>query len=287
MASHSSPCFPYSFLLQLASWLEPTSLVTWRYFLNPSHHSYFCSLALILFTFLVSQDPQGAIPKGTLLAILITGVTYLGVAICVCKCRNTRWSSVKSVVLSWNLNPLPFCVQPLSCMCRPWCYWQHHWSHHRWGSVYGSGYGCLSARLQLLFMCSRTMPIRSKQQQSGTQMLKVKEEQELFSIADALPPPCQMMTLVSGFGPLIIAGTFSATLSSALASLVSAPKVFQALCKDNIYKALHFFAKGYGKNNEPIRGYVLTFIISVAFIVIGQLCCLFCLAVLFMHFSFF
>lgn len=37
----------------------------------------------------------------------------------------------------------------------------------------------------------------------------------------------QMMTLVSGFGPLIIAGTFSATLSSALASLVSAPKVFQ------------------------------------------------------------
>uniref|UniRef100_A0A7N6BRP4 Solute carrier family 12 member 1 n=1 Tax=Anabas testudineus TaxID=64144 RepID=A0A7N6BRP4_ANATE len=80
-----------------------------------------------------------------------------------------------------------------------------------------------------------------------------------------------VMTMVSGFGPLIIAGTFSATLSSALASLVSAPKVFQALCKDNIYKALHFFAKGHGKNNEPIRGYVLTFVISVAFILIGDL----------------
>lgn len=37
----------------------------------------------------------------------------------------------------------------------------------------------------------------------------------------------QMMSLVSGFGPLISAGIFSATLSSALASLVSAPKVFQ------------------------------------------------------------
>lgn len=35
------------------------------------------------------------------------------------------------------------------------------------------------------------------------------------------------MSLVSGFGPLITAGIFSATLSSALASLVSAPKVFQ------------------------------------------------------------
>lgn len=35
------------------------------------------------------------------------------------------------------------------------------------------------------------------------------------------------MSVVSGFGPLISAGIFSATLSSALASLVSAPKVFQ------------------------------------------------------------
>lgn len=33
--------------------------------------------------------------------------------------------------------------------------------------------------------------------------------------------------MVSGFGPLITAGIFGATLSSALACLVSAPKVFQ------------------------------------------------------------
>uniref|UniRef100_A0AAR2LAL9 Solute carrier family 12 member 1 n=1 Tax=Pygocentrus nattereri TaxID=42514 RepID=A0AAR2LAL9_PYGNA len=49
------------------------------------------------------------------------------------------------------------------------------------------------------------------------------------------------------------------------------PVWFQALCKDNIYKALHFFAKGHGKNNEPIRGYVLTFFIAVAFILIAEL----------------
>lgn len=35
------------------------------------------------------------------------------------------------------------------------------------------------------------------------------------------------MEMMAGFGPLITAGIFSATLSSALASLVSAPKVFQ------------------------------------------------------------
>ena len=37
----------------------------------------------------------------------------------------------------------------------------------------------------------------------------------------------QVIELVSAFGPFIYAGCFAATLSSALASLVSAPKVFQ------------------------------------------------------------
>lgn len=37
----------------------------------------------------------------------------------------------------------------------------------------------------------------------------------------------QVIELVSAWGPIIYAGCFAATLSSALASLVSAPKVFQ------------------------------------------------------------
>jgi len=36
-----------------------------------------------------------------------------------------------------------------------------------------------------------------------------------------------MVGIVSAWRPLILAGIFSATLSSALASLVGAPKVFQ------------------------------------------------------------
>jgi solute carrier family 12 sodium/potassium/chloride transporter 2 len=39
----------------------------------------------------------------------------------------------------------------------------------------------------------------------------------------------QVMEMVSVLGPIIIAGIFSASLSSALASLVSAPKVFQVI----------------------------------------------------------
>lgn len=41
----------------------------------------------------------------------------------------------------------------------------------------------------------------------------------------------QIMEIVSAWGPLIYAGCFAATLSSAIASLVGAPRVFQAVAK--------------------------------------------------------
>ncbi|XP_051485170.1 solute carrier family 12 member 3 isoform X1 [Apus apus] len=81
----------------------------------------------------------------------------------------------------------------------------------------------------------------------------------------------QSMSMVSGFGPLITAGIFGATLSSALACLVSAPKVFQCLCRDQLYPLIGFFGKGYGKNSEPIRGYMLTYVIAIGFILIAEL----------------
>ncbi|XP_042867990.1 solute carrier family 12 member 1-like [Penaeus japonicus] len=81
----------------------------------------------------------------------------------------------------------------------------------------------------------------------------------------------QVMELVAIVGPIIYAGCFAATLSSALASIVSAPKVFQALCKDKLYPHIEFFARGYGKNDEPYRGYVLTFFIVLVFTLIARL----------------
>jgi len=35
------------------------------------------------------------------------------------------------------------------------------------------------------------------------------------------------MEMISAFGPIVTAGIFAATISSALTSLISAPKVFQ------------------------------------------------------------
>lgn len=96
-----------------------------------------------------------------------------------------------------------------------------------------------------------------------------------LGFTDCLPNECsyglqnsfQVIELVSAYGPLIYAGCFAATLSSALASLVSAPKVFQALCKDKLYPKIEWFARGYGKNNEPVRGYILTFFIAIGYVI--------------------
>ncbi|OQR67869.1 solute carrier family 12 member 2-like, partial [Tropilaelaps mercedesae] len=80
-----------------------------------------------------------------------------------------------------------------------------------------------------------------------------------------------VMEMVSVFGPLVNAGVFAATLSSALASLVSAPKVFQALCKDKLFPHIDAFGKGYGPNGEPKRGYFLAMGIGIGCVAIGKL----------------
>lgn len=75
---------------------------------------------------------------------------------------------------------------------------------------------------------------------------------------------------MSVVGGVIYAGCFAATLSTALTNLLSVPRLIQALGIDRIYPGLIFFSKGYGKTGEPYRGYVLTFLISSAFVLIGE-----------------
>lgn len=84
-------------------------------------------------------------------------------------------------------------------------------------------------------------------------------------------PNQQTMTIISYTGYLIYFGCFAATLSSAIASLVGAPRVLQALAKDKLYPGIHFFAKGLGPGNDPVRGYVLVFCIALGCILLGDL----------------
>jgi solute carrier family 12 sodium/potassium/chloride transporter 2 len=79
------------------------------------------------------------------------------------------------------------------------------------------------------------------------------------------------MTYTSFTGYLRYAGGFSASLSSAIASLVGAPRVLQAVGKDKIYPGIFFFAKGYTANNDPFRGYILVFIVAFCFCMIAGL----------------
>ncbi|CAF2862445.1 unnamed protein product [Rotaria sp. Silwood2] len=76
--------------------------------------------------------------------------------------------------------------------------------------------------------------------------------------------------MISAFEPIIIAGIFAVTLSTALASLVSALKIFQAVCRDMIYSRLKYFAVDNGKSNEPIRTYVLTYFVAISFTAIDK-----------------
>ncbi|CAG9772962.1 unnamed protein product [Ceutorhynchus assimilis] len=81
----------------------------------------------------------------------------------------------------------------------------------------------------------------------------------------------QMMTIMSAWWPFIYAGCWAACLSTALTNLLSVPRLIQALGIDQIYPGLIYFSKGYGKAGEPFRGYVLTFLVSEAFLLIGEL----------------
>ncbi|XP_041465000.1 solute carrier family 12 member 3-like [Lytechinus variegatus] len=149
------------------------------------------------------QDAQKAIPKGTLLAILISTIIYVG--------------------LSWIIG---------GCMIR---------------EATGSIADVIAGNVTSACL-------------NGTMNCEYGLVNDLAAAK-----------VISGWVPLVLAGIFAASLSSALASLVSAPKVFQAVCKDKIFPKIEYFAYGVGAGDEPKRAYVLTFFIAAAFIAIGDL----------------
>ncbi|HEX5051767.1 MAG TPA: amino acid permease, partial [Planctomycetota bacterium] len=70
---------------------------------------------------------------------------------------------------------------------------------------------------------------------------------------------------------LITAGVFAATLSSALGSMMGAPRILQAFARDEVFGWMRSFGVGSGASREPRRATVLTFVISQACIVLGDL----------------
>jgi len=76
---------------------------------------------------------------------------------------------------------------------------------------------------------------------------------------------------ISVWPMFITAGVFAATLSSALGSMMGAPRILQAFARDEVFLSLQFFGAGTDANNEPRRATVLTFAIAQCGILLGDL----------------
>ena len=83
-----------------------------------------------------------------------------------------------------------------------------------------------------------------------------------------------VMADIAIWGPIIPIGLACAAISSALGSIMVAPRTLQALGKDQIFSSNSFddwISKGRRKDNEPINGLILTCVIAFFFIYIGDI----------------
>jgi amino acid transporter len=93
--------------------------------------------------------------------------------------------------------------------------------------------------------------------------VRVVQDHRLFLVDSML------MYKVARWGALILAGLWGATLSSAMGSMLGAPRTLQAISKDGI--VFRFLGRGFGKNQEPRIAMLLSFLIALAGVLAGDL----------------
>lgn len=79
----------------------------------------------------------------------------------------------------------------------------------------------------------------------------------------------EAMSTISLWPMLMTVGIVAATLSSALASFMGAPRILQALAADKIFPGLGPFSRGFGASNNPRLGVLLTLGISLGVVAMG------------------
>jgi amino acid transporter len=83
-----------------------------------------------------------------------------------------------------------------------------------------------------------------------------------------------VMADVALWGPLVIIGLAAATISSAIGSIMIAPRTLQALGNDKVFpheKVNDSLGKGYGRENEPRMATLISGMIALLFVFIGDL----------------
>ncbi|MDE0327117.1 MAG: amino acid permease [Candidatus Poribacteria bacterium] len=89
---------------------------------------------------------------------------------------------------------------------------------------------------------------------------------------EALAADQFIMARISLWGPAIYIGLGAAALSSALGSILVAPRTLQALARDNVLPIAmlnRLLEKGIGKNQEPVSATCVSGAIAMVFVVIG------------------
>uniref|UniRef100_UPI00404759B0 hypothetical protein n=1 Tax=Flavobacterium sp. TaxID=239 RepID=UPI00404759B0 len=82
-----------------------------------------------------------------------------------------------------------------------------------------------------------------------------------------------IMSKIALWGPIIPLGLAAATISSALGSFMVAPRTLQAIGSDNVIpnkKVNEFVAAGNAKNNEPRNATIITSVIALVFVLMGD-----------------
>ncbi len=81
-----------------------------------------------------------------------------------------------------------------------------------------------------------------------------------------------VMRRMAFWGDAILLGVWGATLSSAVGSILGAPRVLQALARDNVLpRPLRWVGRGSGPDDEPRLGTMLTLVVCLAAVYFGNL----------------
>jgi amino acid transporter len=81
-----------------------------------------------------------------------------------------------------------------------------------------------------------------------------------------------VMKRIAFWGDAILLGVWGATLSSAVGSILGAPRVLQALARDNVLpRSLSFLGRGTPIDDEPRIGTAVTFAIAIVTVYLGNL----------------
>jgi amino acid transporter len=100
----------------------------------------------------------------------------------------------------------------------------------------------------------------------------------VLKLADSLPVDVLSedqfsMSRIAVWGPIIPIGLAAASISSAIGSILIAPRTMQAIAKDQILpltKLNKFLSSGRGETNEPINATLITSLIIISFVAMGS-----------------